>query len=78
VPAVGSLDAELAVDAGAPQGIQRRRITLINLERLVGLWIEFYGKLDDVARRRLPLTPITCWECHERLSQDRVHIGRSL
>jgi restriction system protein len=35
-----------------------RKITLIDLERLVDLWIEAYGKLDDKARRRLPLSPI--------------------
>jgi restriction system protein len=36
----------------------KRRLTLVDLERLVDLWIEFYGRLDDAARRRLPLTPI--------------------
>jgi restriction system protein len=35
-----------------------RKITLIDLERLVDLRIEAYGKLDDKARRRLPLSPI--------------------
>jgi restriction system protein len=35
-----------------------RKITLIDLERLVDLWIEAYGKLEDKARRRLPLSPI--------------------
>jgi len=35
-----------------------RKITLIDLERLVDLWVEAYGKLDDKARRRLPLSPI--------------------
>lgn len=37
---------------------ERRKITLIDLERLLDLWIEFYPKLDDQARERLPLTPI--------------------
>jgi restriction system protein len=37
---------------------ERRKITLIDLERLVDLWIEFSPKLDDLARERLPLTPI--------------------
>jgi restriction system protein len=37
---------------------ERRKITLIDLERLVDLWIEFSSKLDDRARQRLPLTPI--------------------
>lgn len=35
-----------------------RKITLIDLERLVDLWIEAYPKLDEKARRRLPLSPI--------------------
>jgi restriction system protein len=35
-----------------------RKITLINVERLVGLWIEAYNKLDQNSRRRLPLSPI--------------------
>jgi restriction system protein len=37
---------------------ERRKITLIDLERLVELWVEFSPKLYDVARERLPLTPI--------------------
>jgi restriction system protein len=37
---------------------ERRKITLIDAERLVDLWTEFYGKLNDSARKRLPLTPI--------------------
>lgn len=36
----------------------RRRVTLIDSERLVELWVQFYGKLSDQARQRLPLTPI--------------------
>jgi len=35
-----------------------RKITLIDLERLVDLWIEAYSRLDEKARRRLPLSPI--------------------
>jgi restriction system protein len=35
-----------------------RKVTLINVERLVELWVEFYGRLDQKARQRLPLTPI--------------------
>lgn len=35
-----------------------RKITLINAERLVELWIEAYGKLDQKSRQRLPLSPI--------------------
>lgn len=37
---------------------ERRKITLIDLNRLVELWIEFYGKLDNLAREQFPLTPI--------------------
>jgi|SRR5579862_1767055 len=37
---------------------ERRKITLLDLEDLVELWKEFYGKLDGLARERLPLTPI--------------------
>jgi restriction system protein len=37
---------------------ERRKITLIDLNRLLKLWVEFYSKLDDLARERLPLTPI--------------------
>ncbi len=37
---------------------EKRRVTLVDLERLVDLWIENYGKLDEPARRRLTLQPI--------------------
>jgi restriction system protein len=37
---------------------EKRRITLINQELLVDLWIEHYGSLKETARRRLPLKPI--------------------
>jgi restriction system protein len=37
---------------------ERRKITLIDAERLVDLWIQFYDKLDARAKKRLPLTPI--------------------
>jgi restriction system protein len=37
---------------------ERRKITLIDLDRLVDLWIQFYVKLDDQARQRFALTPI--------------------
>lgn len=37
---------------------ERRKITLIDMERLVDLWIEFYPKIENLARERLPLTPI--------------------
>jgi len=31
---------------------------LIDLERLFDLWVEFYPKLDEMARERLPISPI--------------------
>jgi len=37
---------------------ERRKITLIDLEELLELWVKFYSQLDDRARARLPLTPI--------------------
>jgi restriction system protein len=37
---------------------EKRKVTLVDLERLLDLWIEHYKKLDDAARRRLPLEPI--------------------
>jgi restriction system protein len=36
----------------------RRRVTLLDLEGLVELWGQHYAKLDDAARRRLPLQPV--------------------
>jgi restriction system protein len=35
-----------------------RRVTLVDLERLFELWVEHYSRLDDEARRRMPLKPI--------------------
>lgn len=37
---------------------ERRRLTLIDAEQLVDLWIDVHGNLDDSARKRLPLTPV--------------------
>jgi restriction system protein len=37
---------------------EKRRITLIGLDKLFDLWVEHYGRLTDQARRRLPLRPI--------------------
>jgi restriction system protein len=37
---------------------EKRKVTLVDLERLFDLWVEHYGKLDEAARRRLPLQPI--------------------
>lgn len=35
-----------------------RRITLIDLKRLFDLWVEHYDKIEESARRLLPLKPI--------------------
>jgi restriction system protein len=45
-----------AEDAARKQ--TNRKITLINVERLVDLWTETYDKLDQKSRRRLPLSAI--------------------
>jgi restriction system protein len=37
---------------------EKRRITLLDAEKLFDLWIEHYPKLDDSARRRMPARPI--------------------
>ena len=37
---------------------EKRRVTLIDLERLFDLWVEYYTKLSDTARQRLALRPI--------------------
>lgn len=37
---------------------ERRKVTLINLDELLNLWIEYYAKLSDDSRKRLPLRPI--------------------
>lgn len=37
---------------------ERRKITLIDLERLLDLWVQHFSRLDEKARRRLPLSPI--------------------
>jgi restriction system protein len=37
---------------------EKRRVTLVDLERFFDLWVEHYGRLDEEARRRFPLEPI--------------------
>lgn len=53
----------------------RRRVTLLDLEGLVELWGQNYAKLDDAARRRLPLQPVW-WLAGEGVSPntDRAEI----
>jgi restriction system protein len=37
---------------------EKRKVTLVDLEALFDLWVEHYARLNDEARRRLPLRPI--------------------
>ncbi len=63
---IGEDDVGLYVSAGGftkdaeeyARTHRSRRITLIDLDRLVELWIKSYENLEDRARQRLPLTPI--------------------
>jgi restriction system protein len=40
------------------RGQEKRRLTLIDLDRLVALWIEHYERLDDDDRQQLSLKPV--------------------
>jgi restriction system protein len=40
------------------RGQEKRRLTLIDADRLVELWIEHFEELDDTDRQRLPLKPV--------------------
>jgi len=51
----GGFTAEAEREARSHEG---RRITLIDLDRLVELWIEHFERLDDEARQMLPLKPV--------------------
>ena len=37
---------------------ERRRITLVDLDRFVGLWVDNYDQLDESAQQLLPLRPV--------------------
>lgn len=37
---------------------EKRKITLLNNEHLFDLWVDYYDKLKEEDRRRLPLQPI--------------------
>lgn len=66
VGTLGSQDVGIYVSAGGftpeaereARSQEQRRLTLIDLVRLVELWIEHSPKLDDADRQRLPLKPI--------------------
>lgn len=63
---IGQHDAGIFVCTGGftkdaaefARGQETKRIMLINIDKLVKLWIEFTPKLSDRAWQRLPLTPI--------------------
>lgn len=45
-----------AIDEARTQ--EKRKVTLLDLDRMFDLWVEYYGRLDDSARKLLPLRPI--------------------
>jgi restriction system protein len=63
---LGSHDVGIYVSAGGftaeaereARSQEQRRLTLIDLNRLVELWIEHSPKLDTSDRQRLPLKPV--------------------
>jgi restriction system protein len=63
---LGTHDVGIYVSAGGftpeaereARSQEQRRLTLIDLDRLVELWIEHSARLDDADRQRLPLKPI--------------------
>lgn len=63
---LGSDDVGIFVNAGGftkdaddeARNQATRRVTLLDLERLVKLWTEHYQKLDEASKRRLPLQPV--------------------
>jgi restriction system protein len=62
---LGSNDVGIYVSAGGftseaerEARSEHRHLTLINLDRLVELWIEYSGRLNDADRQLLPLRPI--------------------
>jgi len=66
VGTLGNQDVGIFVSAGGftaeaereARSQEQRRVTLIDLDRLVELWIENSEHLDDADRQRLPLKPI--------------------
>jgi restriction system protein len=63
---LGDQDVGIYISAGGftsdalreARGQERRSLTLIDLDRLIALWIEHYDRLDDADRQRLPLKPV--------------------
>jgi restriction system protein len=66
VGTLGAQDVGIYVSAGGftpdaereARSQEQRRVTLIDLDRLVNLWIEHSARLEDADRQRLPLKPI--------------------
>ena len=65
VGTLGTQDVGIFVSAGgftseAEREVRslERRLTLVDLDRLVELWIEYSPELDDTDRQRLPLEPV--------------------
>lgn len=52
---VGGFTKDAAEEARTQE---KRKVTLVDLEKLLDLWVEHYARLSDDARRRLPLKPI--------------------
>jgi restriction system protein len=52
---IGGFTSEAEREARAQE---RRRIKLVDAERLFDLWVQHYGKIPDEQRRLMPLTPI--------------------
>jgi restriction system protein len=43
---------------GNPRGQENLRITLVDLKRLIDLWVGHYDKIEESTRRLLPLKAI--------------------
>jgi restriction system protein len=64
--ALGELDVGLFVNTSGftrdardeARSQEKRRISLLDLEKLFDLWVEHYEKMGDAARRRMPLKPV--------------------
>jgi restriction system protein len=37
---------------------EKRKITLLDMEKLFDLWVQHYPKVDDSEKRLLPLKPV--------------------
>ena len=61
----GGFTADAELEA---RGQERRRVTLIDMEALVKLWVENYGRLSEEDRSLLPLRPVHL-PCRLRSSQ---------